>query len=152
MKIKSIIIFKQLLLIITDNIVVLDLHDTREKKRNSSFNAEFESLSSNEVIRELKSTSLESMRKKCFENISMLFVCLNDCQRSNLQSSLKATTIDFCQEKYFSRISFSIEDNVFSSTILNSNEESNTTETANASLKKFLIVKEIKREREYKMT
>ncbi len=152
MKIKSIIIFKQLLLIITNNIVVLDLDDTRRKKSNLSFNADFESLSFNEVIRELKSTSFESMRKKCFESVSMFFVCSNDCHRSNLQSFLKATAIDFCQEKYFSRISSSIEDNVFSSIILNWNEESNTTETANASLKKFLTLKKIKREREYKMT
>jgi hypothetical protein len=82
----------------------------------------------------------------------VLFVCSDVCQRSDLQSSLKAIAIRLYQEKYTKRVGSSTSGHVFSSTSFDSDEQSNTIEAANASVEKFLALKETKREREYKMT
>ena len=134
-------------MIIANSIIVFDLDDTREKKRNLSFNADFDSLSFNEIIREFILTSLKSMQKKCFKFICAFvsFAYSNDCQRSNLQSFLKTTTIKFCQKKHTKRLNFSTQGHVFNSTSFDSNEQSNMIETANLFVKKFLTLKKTKK-------
>ncbi len=123
-------------MIITDSIIVPDLDDARRTKRSLSLNADFE------------------MQKECFESTcpSVPFACSNGCQRSDLQSPLKAITIRFYQDNYAKRVGSSTQGHLSRSTSFDSDEQSNMTETANASVEKFLTRKETERGREYKMT
>jgi hypothetical protein len=137
-------------LIVTDRIIVPDLDDTPRTERTLSLSTDFE------------------MHKDFSESTcaSVPFACPNGCQRSDLQSTLKASAIRFDEDHYTNENDFSSQGHHLSrSTSFDWDEQSNTAETANVSVEKFLTAetantsvetfltrKETERGPEYKMT